>query len=90
MKRPIDTAILLMANLERRDFECIRKALVQIAGKLQLSAMDSEQVSMAIRIVKSHPNFLEGENIVAARKALLADEEGQKAYSAIEETLGKR
>lgn len=85
MKWPIDTATLLMANLKKRDFEHIHAALLYIAKRLQLSAPDAEQISMAMRIVKSHDNFLESDSIATAEKTLLVSDEGQKIYNVIKE-----
>jgi hypothetical protein len=88
MKWPIDIAVWVMVNLEKKDFDSIHEALLHIAKRLHLSAMDSEQVSMAIRIVKNHPHFLEPDSIEMAKGTLLATDEGRTIYKAIEEIRG--
>ncbi len=88
MKWPIDIAVWVMVNLEKRDFDEIHEVLLHIAKKLQLNAVDCEQISMAIRIVKSHPVFLEDESIEAAKETLLKSDEGREIYSVIEEIKG--
>jgi predicted lipoprotein with Yx(FWY)xxD motif len=88
MRWPIDTAVWVLVNLDKRDFDSIHEALLHIAKRLQLSAMDSEQVSMAMRIVKNHPHFLEPDSVETSKGALLASEEGRTIYSVIEEIKG--
>lgn len=88
MRWPIDTAVWAMVNLEKRDFESIHEALLHIAKRLRLSAMDSEQVSMAMRIVNNHPHFLEPDSIKIAKETLLGTDEGRAIYSVIEEMKG--
>lgn len=85
MRWPIDTAVWVLVNLSKRDFDSIHEALLHIAKRLQLSAMDSEQVSMAIRIVKNHPHFLEPDSVEIAKGTLLATDEGRTIYNVIEE-----
>jgi hypothetical protein len=75
MRYPVEIAIWVIGNLNKREPEDIRGALVFVAQKLALSAVESERLSMAFHLVRGRPNFYTPESIRKAESRL--DESGE-------------
>ena len=77
MRYPIEIAIWVIGNLDKRDPEDVRGALVFVAKKLDLNTVDSERLSMAFHLVRGRPYFYTPESIKKAETRL--DENGETA-----------
>ncbi|NIM11804.1 MAG: hypothetical protein GTN68_08555 [Candidatus Aminicenantes bacterium] len=70
MKYPIEIAIWVIGNLDRRDPEAVHGALVFVAQRLGLNPVDSERLSMAFHLVRGRPYFYTPESIRKAETTL--------------------
>jgi len=77
MRYPIEVAIWVIGNLDKRDPEDLHGALVFVAQKLDLNAVESERLSMAFHLVSDRPYFYTHESIMKAETRL--DENGETA-----------